>query len=185
MLTKQRLSDLKDLTRNLVSISTDHSTLDQECQCRELLNAMVPIMFGSEDGERMLLDNNGSSMKSQRLSRITNGSLTHLTSKEMEHQLTLDAPLPTQDGGNSLDTKIHLSPMKKERSLRSKEILMLNKEISLWVTKQLPSINNGTLSMLMNGRENQERENSMKNSVSTLKDHSISFLLWANIDTLT
>jgi len=31
MLTKQRLSDLKDLIRNLVSISTDHSTLDQEC----------------------------------------------------------------------------------------------------------------------------------------------------------
>jgi len=146
---------------------------------------MVPIMFGSEDGERMLWDNNGSSMKSQRLSRITNGRITHLTSKEMEHQLTLDAPLPTQDGGNSLDTKINLSPMKKERSLRFKEILMLNKEISLWVTKQLLSINNGTLSMLMNGRENQERENLMKNTVSTLKDHSISFLLWANIDTLT
>jgi hypothetical protein len=69
---------------------------------------MVPIMFGSEDGERILLDNNGSSMKSQRLSRITNGSLTHLTSKEMEHQLMSDVLLPTQDGGNSSDTKVPL-----------------------------------------------------------------------------
>jgi hypothetical protein len=69
---------------------------------------MVPTMSGREDGERMLLDNNGSSMKSQRLSRITNGKLTHLTSKEMEHQLTSDVPLPTQDGGNSSDTKMPL-----------------------------------------------------------------------------
>ena len=75
--------------------------------------------------------------------------------------------------------------MRKERFWKFNLTLMLNKEISLWVTKQLLSINNGTLSMLMNGKENQERENLMKNSVSTLKDHSISFQLWVNIDTLT
>jgi hypothetical protein len=92
---------------------------------------MVPIMFGSEDGERMLWDNNGSSMKSQRLSRTTNGSLTHLTFKEMEHQLTLDVLLPTQDGGNFSDIKVPLSLMKKEKSSRFKVMLMLNKETSL------------------------------------------------------
>jgi hypothetical protein len=69
---------------------------------------MVPTMSGREDGERMLLDNNGSSMKSLRLSRITNGSLTHLTFKEMEHQLMSDVLLPTQDGGNFSDTKVPL-----------------------------------------------------------------------------
>jgi hypothetical protein len=36
-----RLMDLKlrDSTKTLVSMWTDHSTSDQECQCRELLNA--------------------------------------------------------------------------------------------------------------------------------------------------
>jgi hypothetical protein len=62
----------------------------------------------------------------------------------MEHQPTLDVPLPTQDGGNSSDTKTLLSLMKKERSSRFKETLMLNRETSLWVTKPLLLINHGT-----------------------------------------
>jgi hypothetical protein len=86
--------------RNSVSISTDHSTLDQDFQCRELLNAMEPTMSGSRDGERMLLLNNGSSMRSQRQSRITTGSLIHLKSKATAALQMLDALVPTQDGGN-------------------------------------------------------------------------------------
>jgi hypothetical protein len=74
--------------------------------------------------------------------------------------------------------------MKKERSLRFKVILILNKETSLWVTKELLSINNGISFMLTNGRENQERVNSMKTSVSTLKETSILSQKWVNIDTL-
>jgi hypothetical protein len=70
-------------------------------------------------------------MKSPRPSKTTNGSHTHLTSKEMEHQQMLDVPQPTQDGGNFSDTKMHLSKMIKERLLRFKEMLMLNKETSL------------------------------------------------------
>jgi hypothetical protein len=38
--------ELKDSTRNSDSTSTDHSTSDQECQCKELLNATVPTTFG-------------------------------------------------------------------------------------------------------------------------------------------
>jgi hypothetical protein len=46
MLIKLSQTERKDSINNLVSISTDHSTLDQECQCKELLNAMEPTMFG-------------------------------------------------------------------------------------------------------------------------------------------
>jgi len=66
---------------------------------------MVPIMSGSRDGERTLPLNNGISMVFQRPSRTTIGSLIHLIFKEMADQTTLDAPQPTQDGGNSLDSK--------------------------------------------------------------------------------
>jgi len=45
------------------------------------------------------------------------------------------------------------------------------------------SHNNGISCMLMNGRENQERENLMKTSDFTSKDHSISNLLWELRDT--
>jgi hypothetical protein len=46
MLTKLSHSDLRVSTRNSVSISTDHSMSDQECQCKESLSATVLTMFG-------------------------------------------------------------------------------------------------------------------------------------------
>ena len=46
ILTRQRRLKLRVLMKNSVSISTDHSTLDLDFQCRELLNAMVLTMFG-------------------------------------------------------------------------------------------------------------------------------------------
>jgi hypothetical protein len=94
-------------TRSSVSTSTDHSTSDQECQCKELQNATVPTMFGWRDGERTPMPNNGTSMKSQRPSRTTTGSHTHLISSLMEVQATSDVLQPTQDGGNSSSTKDH------------------------------------------------------------------------------
>jgi hypothetical protein len=128
--------------------------------------------------------NNGTLTKSQRPSRTTTGSLTHLTSKAMEDHLTSDVLQPTQDGGNSSNTKTPMSPMKKERSSKFKEMLMQKTE-TLWSTiKELQSINNGISSMQMNGRENQERVNSMKTSVSMLKDHSILFPRCLKTDTL-
>jgi len=63
-------------------------------------------MLISEDGERMQWDSNGTSMEFQRLSRIIFGKLIHLIFNPTEDHLTSDVPLPTQDGGNSSDTKV-------------------------------------------------------------------------------
>jgi len=98
-------------------------------------------------------------MKSPRPSRITTGNLTHLTSKATEDLQTSDVLPLTQDGGNSSNTKIPLSPMKKERFWKFKEILMQKTETSLLETKELQSTNNGTLFMLMNGKESQRKDN--------------------------
>jgi len=46
MLIKLKSSELRVSTKSLVSISTDHSISDQECQCKELPNAMEPTTFG-------------------------------------------------------------------------------------------------------------------------------------------
>jgi hypothetical protein len=85
----------------------------------------------------------------------------------------LDAQLLTLDGGNYSDTKELQLSTREERSWKSKVTLILNKEILESTLKRMASINNGTLSMLMNGRENQVKENSMKTSDSTLKEISM------------
>jgi hypothetical protein len=59
-----------------------------------------------EDGERMRWVNSGISMESLRLSRTISGRLTLLTSNQMVDHQTLDVLQPTQDGGNSSDTKV-------------------------------------------------------------------------------
>jgi hypothetical protein len=46
MSIKPNQSEPRDSTRNSVSISTDHSMSDQECQCKESLSATVLTMFG-------------------------------------------------------------------------------------------------------------------------------------------
>jgi hypothetical protein len=102
---------------------------------------------------------------SPRQSRTTTGSLILLTSKTTVDLLTSDAPPPIQDGGNSSDTKEHLLSMRKERYSMSVEMLMLRTGTSKFKTRTMDSTNNGTLSTLTNGRENQERESSMRNSV--------------------
>jgi hypothetical protein len=165
ILIKLEPSELRDSTRNSVSISIDHSILDQDFHSRELLNATVPTMSGSRDGERMLLLNNGTSMRSQRPSRTTTGRATHSISNPMVDQPMSDAQLPTQDGGKCSDTKVLQSSMKEERSWKFKETLIKRTETSVSTSNKMDSGNNGTLSMLTNGRENQEKESSMKTSV--------------------
>jgi len=76
---------------------------------------MVLTTSGSRDGERMLLPSNGISMRSQRPSRITTGSHTHLISNPTETLATSDALPQTQDGGNCSDAKEHQLLMRKER----------------------------------------------------------------------
>jgi hypothetical protein len=130
-------------------------------------------MSGSEDGERMLWVNNGTLMKSPRLSRVNSGSHTHLISKEMEDQQMLDVQLQIADGGNSSRRKEHSSEISRMlRYLMSKVELMENKRTSKFIQLMEESTNSGILSTLMNGRVSQSRENSMKSSAFTLKETS-------------
>jgi hypothetical protein len=46
MLIKPLRQELRVSTKNSDSTLTDRSTSDQECQCKELLNAMEPTTFG-------------------------------------------------------------------------------------------------------------------------------------------
>jgi hypothetical protein len=72
-------------------------------------------MFGSEDGEQTPVLNNGISMALQRPLETTTGRVTHLTSNQMVVQTTLDAQLPTQDGGKCSDSKTTISSTREER----------------------------------------------------------------------
>jgi hypothetical protein len=71
----------------------------------------------------------------------------------MEDQPMSDAPLLTQDGGNSGNLKVDTLSMKKERFLKFKiktSTLMLKTETFKLTTEVARnSDNNGTLSMLM------------------------------------
>jgi hypothetical protein len=102
-LTKQKQQRQRVLMKNSVSTSTDHSILDQDYQCKELLNATVLTTSGSRDGETMLKPSNGTLMRSPRPSKTTTGSHTHLKSKETVDHLMQDALVLIQDGGNSSD----------------------------------------------------------------------------------
>jgi len=62
---------------------------------------------------------------------------------------------------------------------------MLRAETSLYGPNTRDSTNNGTSSMLMNIQMNQERENSMRDSDSTSKDHSTLSHNLTHIDTST
>jgi len=72
-------------------------------------------MSTSEDGERMPWVNNGTSTISLRRSKTIFGNLTHLISKVMEDQPTLDVQQLIQDGGNFSDMKVLKLLTKEER----------------------------------------------------------------------
>ena len=132
-----------------------------------------------EDGSRVMpLMLNGYLMKEPKPLETTTGRLMLWKSIPTEDihisELLL---LKTQDGGKCSDMKVDTSPMSTERLSMFKERLTQKEDISnVTRTRINKSINNGTLSTLMSGRVNQEKESSMKNMVCTSKDHSISFL---------
>jgi hypothetical protein len=131
MLIKLQRLKQKDSMKNSVSTLTDHSTLDQDFQCKELLNAMVPTTFGSRDGEMVLKPSNGTLMKFQRPSRTTTGNLIHLTFNPTVDLRTSDVLLPTQDGGNSSEEMEHsLETSRITKFLMSKAESMLRTETS-------------------------------------------------------
>jgi hypothetical protein len=105
--------------------------------------------------------------------------------KQTEAQATSDVTQPTQDGGNSSRSKVLQLGMRKERSWKFKEELILKIETLESTLNKISSINNGTLSMLMNGKENQLRDNSMKDSDSMLRETSMFNLLFQETETLT
>lgn len=63
--------------------------------------------------------------------------------------------------------------MNKVRLLMYQEALIQKIEISLLIQNMERLTNNGTSFMLMNGRENQAKENTVKDSVSMLKEISM------------
>jgi hypothetical protein len=101
------------------------------------------------------------------------GKLIHLTFKAMVAQATLDVLLQTQDGGNSSDTEALPLSMKEARYWKFKAMLIKKIEILELTPKEMDFINNGILSMLMNGRVNLAKVNLIKSLVFTLKDHSM------------
>jgi len=87
MLTKQVNQQAKDTTANSDSTSTDHSTSDQDFQCKELLKPTALTSL-SEDGERTPTPRDSSSMEFQRPSRATTGRTDQLTSTPMANTTT-------------------------------------------------------------------------------------------------
>jgi len=82
----------------------------------------------------------------------------------------------TLDGGNCSELMVLTSEMKEVNTLMFKAKLIPKEDTSNVMRLRVDkSINNGTSSMLMNGRVNPPRENSMKNMVCMSRDHSISF----------
>jgi hypothetical protein len=72
----------------LDSNAADHSTSDQDFQCKESLNATVPTTFGSEDGEKTLQLSNTTLIALLRQSDLNNGKTTPWKSNPTEDQLT-------------------------------------------------------------------------------------------------
>jgi hypothetical protein len=119
---------------------------------------------------------NGDSMRRPSLSSTCTGRTTLWKSMEMEDIHTSDLlPQRTQDGGNYSELKVLTSEMREVNILTFKVKLILKEDTSnVTKLKMVRSINSGTSSMLMNGRVNPPRVNSMKNMDSTSKDHSMS-----------
>jgi hypothetical protein len=77
MLTSTKRKKERDITETTDSISPDHSTSDQECQCKELLRESE-VMLDSEDGERTKNNNNSSSILLLRQSSLKTQNPGHL-----------------------------------------------------------------------------------------------------------
>jgi hypothetical protein len=123
------------------------------------------------------LPSNSSLMVLKSLFKVTTGRTTVSQSKETVETATSELkPTAHQDGGNSGDTKVPILLTKKERSSMSQEVKMTRTETSLLGTDTTVSTNNGTSSTPMNTQLNQSRENTMKTSVSMLKETSTLYL---------
>jgi len=176
ILTKQLKQLPKDWSKNLVSTSTDPSIWFHNFHLTELLSVLEPTTLWSRDGERMLLNNNSSSMKFQRPSDQRHGPTMPWKSNQTEDLTILELHLVSlQDGGNCSKKKAISSWMKEERESKSKEMLTVKIEMSLLLLKNMVKLtNNGKLSMLMSIQMSQLRDNSTRNMVFMSKEISTS-----------
>jgi hypothetical protein len=115
----------------------------------------------------------GHSRSNLRPSSLIITEATHLTSPATVEVLTLELPQLTQDGGKCSEWKVNsLLTFEIERSWMSQETEIKKDKTFTCGRNTVDSTNNGILSMLTNGRENQRRVNSTKSTDSMFKDHS-------------
>jgi hypothetical protein len=129
---------------------------------------------------------NGDSMSRERQFTTCTGRTMSCKSIPMVDIHTLEPLLQsTPDGGRCSDLKEHISEASVRRNILTFKELLIPKEDTSNAMKQRTerSINNGTLSTLINGRVNQPRVNSTKSLDFTSKDHSTSSQLWVLEDT--
>jgi hypothetical protein len=90
ILTKLSKLKLRDLTKSSVSISTDHSTSDQDSQCTESLNALELATLFSRDIDHKVtsIHNDSSSIALPRPSDHNTGRTMLWKSNLMEDQAT-------------------------------------------------------------------------------------------------
>jgi len=120
-----------------------------------------------------LLLSNGTSTKFPRPLRTTTGSHTLSISNPTVALTISDVLLLTQDGGNYSDTKELLLLTREERYSKYKVASIQRTETLESINRTIRSINNGILFTLMNGKESQPRDNSIKDSVFMLKEISM------------
>jgi hypothetical protein len=106
ILTRDQRLRLRDLMKNSVSTSTDHSISYQNFHSTELLRCLAEPTWSSRDGERTKDNNSSGSMKNLRPSEITTGRTIALTSKVTVAATTSEpSQVSTQDGGRCSDTR--------------------------------------------------------------------------------
>ena len=108
--------ELMDSTGTSDCISTDHSTLSQDCQWEESLKPQELEPCTSREEFITEMARNGNSTKSQRPLSMLLGKEDLLIFRTPDHPLTSKSGTPTQDGSNFSDTKDIASSARKERS---------------------------------------------------------------------
>jgi len=88
ILMKQLRDKKKVLSLTSVSMLTDHSTSDQDSQCKESWSVLEPTISPSRDGERTPLPNSGTSIQYQRPLDLNNGRTVQWKFKAMVEVLT-------------------------------------------------------------------------------------------------
>jgi hypothetical protein len=164
----------RDSMKNSDSTSTDHSILSPNSHSTELLRCTVTLMYGSRDGEIMLHNNSGGSMRRQRLLEITmDHGRAMLWKSKVTVDLTTSEPLvSTLDGGKCGESMVNTSETRKVKLSQLTDHSTMKTETLLLRTRMERQAKSGMSSMLMNMRRSQLRVNSTRSSDFTLRETS-------------